>query len=203
MPRAHDAMLHHRLWNRYLLNLQQRPMIVKACTSCLTFSATDCIAQSRERSKARSAGLPVPRHDAFQSARNGAFGLLWLGPLNHIFWGRSRFGLEYWIPGQSWSCVFRRVAVDQITNMPLNMVVFLAWPHLWRGDFKQARADVQAYFWPSFTFALSIWPFVHPLSFKYVPLEHRLLVLNICSLFVFSYATYVSDRQSKMGPVRA
>ena len=92
--------------------------------------------------------------------------------------------------------MFSRVAADQATVMPLNMVVFLSWPHLWRGDVQGAADNVAAFFWPSVTFALSIWPFVHPLSFRFVPLEHRLLVLNVCSLFVFSYATFVSDKGS-------
>ena len=74
-----------------------------------------------------------------------------------------------------------------LANMPLNMVVFLAWPHLLQGHVDAAVRSVRASFWDSYTFALSIWPFVHPLSFKYVPLEHRLLVLNVCSLFVFSF----------------
>ena len=34
------------------------------------------------------------------------------------------------------------------------------------------------------------------LSFRYVPLEHRLLVLNVCSLGVFSYATWVKERDA-------
>ena len=103
--------------------------------------------------------------------------------------------MEYWFPGPTWHNVFARVAIDQVTNMPANMVAFLAWPHLWRGDLAAAQRAVRSSFWDSFTFALSIWPFVHPLSFRYVPLEHRLLVLNVCSLFVFSYATWVRERE--------
>ena len=131
--------------------------------------------------------------------RSFPFGLLWLGPLNHVFWGTTRFGLEYWLPGPSWRAVFSRVAVDQMTVMPLNMVMFLSWPALLRGDLHAARASVESSFWASFTFALSIWPFVHPLSFRYVPLEHRLLVLNLCSIGVFSYATWVNERSEAAG----
>ena len=79
--------------------------------------------------------------------------------------------------------------------MPLNMAAFLAWPHLLHGRVEAAAHAVRSSFWDSFTFALSIWPFVHPLSFRYVPLQHRLLVLNVCSLFVFSYATWVEERE--------
>ena len=67
----------------------------------------------------------MQQHDFAQTALNGLFGLLWLGPLNHIVWGRTIFGLEHWFPGPSWRAVFSRVAVDQVTNMPLNMVGLL------------------------------------------------------------------------------
>ena len=144
----------------------------------------------------------MQRHDLIRTAGNGLFGLLWLGPLNHVFWGRTIFGLEYWLPGPSWKMVFSRVAVDQMTVMPINMVAFLAWPHLLRGNIDAAIRNVRASFYDSATFALSIWPFVHPLSFRYVPLEHRLLVLNVCSLFVFSYATWTSERQQAAGRLK-
>ena len=189
------AMAH--LWRAYLHNLHERPAIVKACTSCLTFTTTDVLAQWRERRKA-----PMQRHDLIRTAGNGLFGLLWLGPLNHVFWGRTIFGLEYWLPGPSWKMVFSRVAVDQMTVMPINMVAFLAWPHLLRGNIDAAIRNVRASFYDSATFALRIWPFVHPLSFRYVPLEHRLLVLNVCSLFVFSYATWTSERQQAAGRLK-
>lgn len=192
------------LWSAYLRQLHHRPLRVKACTSCCTFCLTDAMAQHRERSAALAArgstsgGAIAPvvyRYDPLRTARNGLFGLLWLGPTNHIVWGKTAFGLEHWFPGSSWRAVFSRVAVDQVTNMPMNMVVFLAWPALLTGQGIAAAArDVREAFWPSFTFAISVWPFVHPLSFRYVPLEHRLLVLNVCSVFVFSYATWASER---------
>ena len=186
------------LWRGYLHQLHTRPMTVKACTSCLTFCTTDVLAQARERSKASDDGLPVERHDLMRTARNGMFGFLWLGPTNHIVWGKTPFGLEYWLPGNSWRAVFSRTAVDQVTNMPLNMVVFLAWPALLTGQGIEAAIQaVRASFWEGVTFAWGVWPFVHPLSFRYVPLEHRLLVLNFCSLGVFSYATWVAERNAE------
>mmetsp|Transcript_69582 Transcript_69582/g.166914 ORF Transcript_69582/g.166914 Transcript_69582/m.166914 type:complete len:223 (-) Transcript_69582:57-725(-) len=180
------------IWQAYKRQLAQRPCVVKALTSCCTFTLTDLLAQRRDIQK-----KDVKRYDLTRTARNGLFGLLWLGPLNHVVWGRTVFGLEYWFPGSSWRAVMSRVVVDQLTNMPLNMVMFLAWPALLTGQGLAAAAQkVREAFIPSVTFAWSIWPFVHPFNFRYVPLEHRLLVLNICSLVVFSYATAKAEQQS-------
>ena len=59
----------------------------------------------------------------------------------------------------------------------------------------QAKEDVEGSFVDSVSFALCVWPVVHPFSFRYVPLEHRLLVLNACSLVTFSFATFVKGSQ--------
>ena len=103
--------------------------------------------------------------------------------------------MERWFPGTSWANVFKRVVVDQATLMPLNMALFLAWPALWARDLQKAKEDVEGSFVDSVSFALCVWPVVHPFSFRYVPLEHRLLVLNACSLVTFSFATFVKGSQ--------
>ena len=117
----------------YLRALERRPMLVKACTSCITFSLTDILAQQRERSTEQSArpraqipqgqgqgqdcaALAATGWSPSRTFRNGMFGFLYLGPLNHIIWGKI-VGLEFWFPGSSWRAVLSRVAVDQATNM--------------------------------------------------------------------------------------
>ena len=172
------------LWRGYCSALQRHPFKVKAATSGCTFATTDAIAQSRDDKP----------YDWTATARNASFGVLWLGPANHLFWGRT-VGLERWFPGTSWANVFKRVVVDQATLMPLNMALFLAWPALWARDLAKAREDVEGSFVDSVSFALCVWPVVHPFSFRYVPLEHRLLVLNACSLVTFSFATFVKGSQ--------
>ena len=66
-----------------------------------------------------------------------------------------------------------------------------------------AEANVRAAWAPACTFALSIWPWVHPLNFRYVPLEHRLLVTNVCSVFIFSFATWVRDEKDDPDVIKA
>ena len=94
--------------------------------------------------------------------------------------------------------VIPRVFLDQVLILPLNMLVFCAWPALLthgptEDGLAEASAKVRAGWWAAATFGWSVWPFVHLLNFKYVPLDHRLLVLNAVSVGVFSYATFVRD----------
>lgn len=178
------------LWRGYCAVLQKHPFKVKAATSGCTFAATDGIAQS----------LDDKPYDWTATARNASFGVLYLGPANHVFWGRT-VGLERWFPGTSWPNVFKRVLVDQTTMMPVNMALFLAWPALWARDLNKAKEDVAGSFVDSVSFALCVWPVVHPFSFRYVPLEHRLLVLNACSLVTFSFATFLKGQQCETDDV--
>ena len=94
--------------------------------------------------------------------------------------------------------VITKVFLDQVIVLPLNMFVFCSWPALiTRGPTEEglaeASANVRAGWWAAATFGWSVWPFVHLINFKYVPLDHRLLVLNTVSVGVFSYATFVRD----------
>eukprot|EP01048_Picozoa_sp_COSAG05_P002266 COSAG05_NODE_88_length_20344_cov_12.094690_12_plen_163_part_00 len=62
--------------------------------------------------------------------------------------------------------------------------------------FEEAYRRVTEGWLPSVSMALCVWPFIHPFNFRFVPIQHRLLVLNICSLGIFSYATFVSEKKT-------
>ena len=172
----------------YMHSLERRPMLTKSSTSFAAFSITDLLAQRRERRGG---------WDAARTVRGGLYGFLYHGPFVHTLWGK-RWGLERFLPGISWPMVVSRVAADQLALLPVNMLVFCAWPALLtRGPTQEgldeAATAVRSGWWEACTFGWSIWPFVHLINFKFVPLELRILVLNTVSIGVFSYATLVRD----------
>ena len=172
----------------YMHSLERQPMLTKSSTSFAAFSITDLLAQRRER----RAGW-----DAARTVRGGLYGFLYHGPFVHTLWGK-RWGLERFLSGSSWPMVVSRVAADQLALLPVNMLVFCAWPALLtRGPTQEgldeAATAVRSGWWEACTFGWSIWPFVHLINFKFVPLELRILVLNTVSIGVFSYATLVRD----------
>ena len=109
------------LLHGYCKLLRAFPMRTKSATSALTFAATDAIAQTREISDKHTHS--TKKWDAKSTLVSAAFGALWLGPTNHLAWNT----LEKIAPGSSWKNVFKRVAIDQVTVMPLNMCIFLSW----------------------------------------------------------------------------
>ena len=77
----------------YLRSLERSPMRTKAMTSFVTFSITDALAQQRERVNTLSATRSAQWWDARRTVGSGLFGLLYMGPSNHLLWGK-RWGLE-------------------------------------------------------------------------------------------------------------
>ena len=73
-----------------------------------------------------------------------------------------------------------RVACDQLIFAPINMGFFLSTMAYLEGNSVKERLD-KAYV-PGLTKNFMIWPWVQGVNFKYVPLEHRVLVVNFISL---------------------
>ncbi len=214
------VLLLRALSNHYCEALKRAPVRVKALTSGAAFGTTDALAQARESAApSDDQQQQQQQHDATRMLVAASYGALYQAPLNHFAWNV----LERRFPGTSWAAVMSRVAVDQLTLMPVNMVFFLSWRpmstallsaldearsldevrRIFTDGLAAAEANVRAAWAPACTFALSIWPWVHPINFRYVPLEHRLLVTNVCSVFIFSFATWVRDEKDNPDVIEA
>ena len=73
-----------------------------------------------------------------------------------------------------------RVACDQFIFAPINMGVFLSSMAYFEGSSPKERLK-KAYV-PGLTNNFLLWPWVQAVNFKYVPLEHRVLVVNFVAL---------------------
>ncbi|KAI9882454.1 MAG: hypothetical protein M1823_005804 [Watsoniomyces obsoletus] len=87
-----------------------------------------------------------------------------------------------------------RVAVDQCVFAPANLLVFLSTMSLLEGSdprekLKRTYKDTMITNW-------TVWPFVQALNFKMVPLEHRVLVVNVVAL---GWNCYLSLQNSAAG----
>ncbi len=73
-----------------------------------------------------------------------------------------------------------RVAADQTVFATTNMFVFLSSMAIMEGSDPKKKLE------STYTTALAknwmVWPWVQAINFKFVPLDHRVLVVNIVSL---------------------
>ncbi|KAI9706677.1 MAG: Protein required for ethanol metabolism [Candelina mexicana] len=90
--------------------------------------------------------------------------------------------------------IVAKVATDQCVFASTNMFVFLSSMAVMEGGDPKEKLE------STYTTALAknwlVWPWVQAVNFKLVPLEHRVLVVNIVSLGWNCYLSYVNS-QSK------
>lgn len=73
-----------------------------------------------------------------------------------------------------------RVLADQGFFAPTHLTCFLYYMAFMEGT--DPAKKWQSSFWPSYKANLTVWPFVQGLNFTLVPLDYRVLVVNVISL---------------------
>lgn len=170
-------------------------MVMSVVLSCAGDVAAQYITHRQIEKKAQAAaaaavtsgsGVSTPDHGAaeFQldPRRQGAiacYGALWQGPFGH-WWYDFLERRTATLP--KWMVVPYKVVLDQMVNATAsNALYFSAVPLLeGRADaewmFRKLRLDL----WPTLLVDLTFWPGAMWLNFKYVPVKHQLLFVNLC-----------------------
>lgn len=78
-----------------------------------------------------------------------------------------------------------RIACDQFIFAPTNMTLFLSSMAYFEGSSPKER--LKSAWKPGMVNNFLLWPWVQAVNFKYVPLEHRVLVVNCVALGKFLY----------------
>jgi protein Mpv17 len=78
------------------------------------------------------------------------------------------------------STTIARVAADQVLFAPVNITCFLSSMAIMEGNDPVEKW--RSAFIPSYQANLIVWPFVQGANFAFVPLELRVLVVNVVSL---------------------
>jgi len=87
--------------------------------------------------------------------------------------------------------IVARVAADQTLFAPTNLFVFLSSMAIMEGSSPSDKLE------KTYTTALQknwmVWPFVQLINFRFVPLEHRVLLVNVVSLGWNCYLSYINS----------
>lgn len=87
-----------------------------------------------------------------------------------------------------------RVACDQFVFAPINMTCFLSSMAYFEGS--SVTDKLNKAWLPGMTNNFLLWPWVQAANFKYVPLEHRVLVVNCVALGWNCYLSYLNSSGS-------
>lgn len=83
-------------------------------------------------------------------------------------------------PGRPNTEILARVGIDQLAFAPTNLFFFLSSMALMEGSDPKKKLD--STYVTAITKNWTIWPWVQLVNFKFVPLEHRVLVVNFISI---------------------
>lgn len=84
-----------------------------------------------------------------------------------------------------------RVAADQTVFATCNLALFLSSMAIMEGSDPKEKLDKS--YWSGLKANWAIWPAVQAVNFKLVPLEHRVLVVNIVSLGWNCFLSYLNS----------
>lgn len=87
-----------------------------------------------------------------------------------------------------------RVAVDQLFFAPANLFLFLSSMSVMEGSDPSEK--LKRTYTPTLLTNWAVWPFVQAINFKVVPLEHRVLVVNVIALGKVTYIIRCSCTQA-------
>ena len=158
--------------HRYQAKLAQRPILTQAITTSILFATGDTMAQQAVEKRG------FAEHNYARTGRMALYGGCVFGPAATVWFGFLQRKVV--IPGRPNLEICARVLTDQTVFASTNLFIFLSSMALMEGsDPRQKLKD-------SYGTALSknwmLWPAVQFTNFKFVPLEHRVLVVNMVSL---------------------
>ncbi|KAK1815005.1 Protein required for ethanol metabolism [Friedmanniomyces endolithicus] len=170
----------------YQSKLAARPILTQALTTAVLFATGDTMAQQLvERRGARA-------HDLTRTARMAAYGGFVFGPAATLWYGVLQRSIQ--IPSRPNVEILARVAADQCVFASTNLFVFLSTMAVLEGG--DPRKKLQSTYVEALKKNWMVWPVVQFTNFKFVPLEHRVLVVNVVSLGWNCYLSYLNSMPS-------
>lgn len=186
--------------------LHRCPLLTKATTSAMLFGTGDRIAQRIEahyEEDSEASDIEAKTADSDGAAegfvsptvartmRMMAWGAFIHTPLMHTWYNT----VDRVVKGRGMTAVLKKVVADMIFVAPQMPIWFFTSTQLMEGVPFRDALDVAIIKTPATVAAnYSLWPMTNIITFGVVPLEYRLLFVNVVSL---GWSAYLSERASK------
>ncbi|KAL1984287.1 hypothetical protein VTN96DRAFT_9245 [Rasamsonia emersonii] len=155
----------------YQTKLAARPLLTPSITTAALFGAGDVLAQQLVDRKG------FDKHDYARTGRMVMYGGAIFGPAATTWYGILQRNI---VLKSTAATIVARVAADQALFTPTHLFCFLSSMSILEGN--DPIEKLQKSFWPTYRANLTLWPAVQLANFSIVPLEHRVLVVNLVSL---------------------
>ncbi|EEQ92313.1 Protein required for ethanol metabolism [Blastomyces dermatitidis] len=155
----------------YHIQLARRPLITQSIGSAILFGAGDVLAQQLVDK------VGLEHHDYARTARMALYGGAIFGPGATTWY---KFMERHIVLRSPRLTIASRVCGDQLLFAPTHMFLFLSSMSIMEGN--DPLEKLKNSYWSGYKANLMIWPWVQAVNFTLVPLQHRVLVVNLVSL---------------------
>lgn len=183
-------------WISYNSVLERSPVATKAITSATVYTIGDFIAQ-------RTEGTEMGKLDRLRLLRSLLAGLIGHGPLSHIWYNVSEQLFDQILHlNDVWWGVFPKVAIDQCTWGPFWNNTYILLLGLMKFDsFSNIFSEMKRTTIPLIISGLKLWPLAHCVTYGLVPIENRLLWVDIVEIaWVAILATAAAEGSAHGAP---
>ncbi|KAH8906245.1 hypothetical protein BR93DRAFT_739103 [Coniochaeta sp. PMI_546] len=166
----------------YQARLAARPLLTQSITTSILFAVGDITAQQLVEKKG------FENHDLARTGRMALYGGTVFGPAATTWF---RFLQRNVNLRSTNSTILARVALDQGVFAPTFIGIFLSSMAVLEGTSPQEKLEKS--YKPALLTNYMIWPFVQLVNFKFVPLHHRVLFVNVISIGWNCYLSYLNS----------
>ncbi|ERS96861.1 protein Mpv17 [Sporothrix schenckii 1099-18] len=166
----------------YKARLAARPLLTQSVTTAVLFAVGDVTAQQLVERRGPTG------HDSMRTGRMALYGGTVFGPAAATWYGILQRHVVLSTPRKT---MLARVAADQGVFAPVFIGVFLSSMAVLEGGSPQEKLEKN--YKNALTANYMLWPAAQMVNFSLVPLEHRVLFVNLVSIGWNSYLSYLNS----------
>ncbi|KAK9477665.1 hypothetical protein V1514DRAFT_333102 [Lipomyces japonicus] len=171
----------------YLARLTARPLLTQCISTGFLFGAGDLIAQVAEEATG-----DYKSYDLQRTARMVFHGGVVFAPIVTRWYGLVSRVVK--IPGRPNLQAFGRMVVDQAVWAPVGIASFYVSMGVLQGhSWQSIEQDLRDKWYPTMVGNYAVWPLVQVINFRFMPLQHRLLFVNLVSIGWNAFLSWFSS----------
>ncbi|CAF2091687.1 hypothetical protein HID58_024376 [Brassica napus] len=169
----------------YLKKVESHPFITKSVTTSLIYMAADLTSQMITMK-------PSGSYDLIRTARMASFGLIFLGPSQHLWFSY----LSRILPKRDVLTTVKKIMMGQALFGPFSNTVFYSYNAALQGseNSEEILARLKRDLLPTLKNGLLYWPVCDFVTFKYVPVHLQPLMNSSCAYIWTIYLTYMANQ---------
>ncbi|MCJ1293995.1 Protein required for ethanol metabolism [Xylographa carneopallida] len=167
----------------YQARLAARPLLTQSITTAVLFATGDILAQQFVEN------VGSDKHNIARTGRMALYGGAVFGPAATMWYKVLQNRINF---RSQTGTIVARVLADQTIFASTNLFVFLSTMAVLEGS--DPRAKLKSTYAEALKKNWMVWPGVQFVNFRYVPLEHRVMVVNVVSIGWNCYLSYLNSK---------